>query len=265
MIFQAKKIINYLKYKIVRPHHKGHGVHSPFLFDFVTEVLCDKNKKDNQLKAIKSIRQSLLKNKETIFVEDKGAGSSKIMGAQRQISAIARHSSTSLKYGRLLYRIVSHYQPSTIIELGSCLGTGTLYLASGNEKSKVYTIEGSKTLHEMAQRSYKHAGLSNIYAHLGIFDDVLPSILKENRTFDLVYIDGNHTKEATFRYFHMLLPHVNSHSIIIFDDIRWSEEMEMAWFEICKHENVKLSVDLFNLGIVFCNEHIIKQHFELYY
>src|SRR6266542_565027 len=101
MIFQAKKIINYLKYKIVRPHRKGHGVHSPFLFDFVTEVLCAKNEKNNQLDGIKSIRQNLLKNKETIFVEDNGAGSSKIRGTQRQISAIARHSSTSPKYGRL--------------------------------------------------------------------------------------------------------------------------------------------------------------------
>ena len=89
--------------------------------------------------------------------------------------------------------------------------------------------------------------------------------MNEIGKFDLVFIDGNHKKEATLRYFNLLLPYVHSNSIVIFDDIRWSNEMEMAWCEIYSHKNIKLSIDLFNLGIVFFNEKLIKQHFEIYY
>src|SRR5690606_17020814 len=50
--------------------------------------------------------------------------------------------------------------------------------------------------------------------------------------FDLLYIDGNHQKEATLSYFEKLLPTVHNDSVMIFDDIHWSRDMEEAWEEI---------------------------------
>jgi hypothetical protein len=44
---------------------------------------------------------------------------------------------------------------------------------------------------------------------------------------------------------------VEDHSILVFDDIHWSEEMEQAWNEISGHKAVTLSIDLFFIGIVF--------------
>jgi hypothetical protein len=67
-------------------------------------------------------------------------------------------------------------------------------------------------------------------------------------------------------YFKLLLSKVNEQSILIFDDIYWSSEMEQAWDEIKKHEAVTLTIDLFNIGIVFFRkESKQKQHFTIRY
>lgn len=264
-IRKLKLLLHYVSYCIRRPHRKGHGIHSPFLFDFVGQVLGNRVGDRDHLKKIRQFRKNLLKTDECVQVEDFGAGSSVIAGNQRKLSQIVRISSSSAKYGRLLYHMAMHYKPEVIVELGSCLGLGTMYLASGNPCSRVYTIEGSAVLQRKASENYAQLGFTNIVSKLGKFDVVLPEILNETGKFDLAFVDGNHIKEATIRYFNQLLPYARSGSAIIFDDIRWSEDMENAWFEICRNENVKLSLDLFNLGIVFFNPKLIKQHFELFY
>ena len=140
-----------------------------------------------------------------------------------------------------------------------------MYLASAHKEAKVITIEGSEKLMQMAIQNFKKLNLTNIYPKHGIFDVVLPAILKENGKFDLAFVDGNHRKEAMLCYFNLLMPYVHEGSIIIFDDIRWSDEMFLGWQEIKNNENVILSIDLFHLGIVFFNKKFIKQHFELFY
>ena len=79
---------------------------------------------------------------------------------------------------------------------------------------------------------------------------------------DFAYIDGNHTKEATINYFNLLLPKCNENTVLIFDDINWSEGMREAWQHIKTHERVKLSIDLFFIGIVlFRKEQKQQEHF----
>jgi predicted O-methyltransferase YrrM len=260
-----KRIANYLSYSIRRPHRNGHGIHSPFLFDFISQVLRKNLSKNQAVRAIESIRKKLLNDHTTIEIEDFGAGSSRKLGNTRKISQITRISSTPPKYGRLLYSIVSYYKPDSIIELGCCLGIGTMYLSSANKNAKVFTIEGSETLMQKAIQNFDRIQLANVYPRLGIFDEALPALLKENSKFDLVFVDGNHRKDAMLKYFNLLLPYAHQDSIIIFDDIRWSDEMEQGWHEISSNEKVTLSLDLHHLGIVFFNEKLIKQHFELYF
>jgi len=65
-------------------------------------------------------------------------------------------------------------------------------------------------------------------------------------------------------YFNACLKKSHSESIFVFDDIHWSEGMEKAWKEICQNPKVRLSLDLFHLGIVFFREEQHeKEHFLL--
>jgi len=104
----------------------------------------------------------------------------------------------------------------------------------------------------------------NVKVVSGNFDDTLSGVLKSNSNIDLVYIDGNHQKEPTLNYFNQVLKYCNLNTCLIFDDIHWSSEMEEAWGEIKKDKRVKLTIDVFFLGIVFIKDEFkAKQNFTI--
>lgn len=259
--FQLAK--KYLHYYITASNGKGHGIHSPFVFDFIKNVLRDKKQYD-WYDIIESGRQKLLKQPARIEVEDFGAGSAILKTKQRVVGHIAASSLKPKKYAQLLSRIVRHYKPANMIELGTSFGITTSYLAAGNAGGKVYTIEGSSAIAEIAQKTFEGTGFKNIELSVGNFDEVLPGLLVKLHSVDLAFIDGNHRKEPTLNYFKQLLPHSNHSAILIFDDIHWSADMEAAWAEIKQHPSVTLTLDLFFIGLVFINPDFkIPQHFSI--
>lgn len=198
------------------------------------------------------------------MIEDFGAGSRVDSHKQRKVSAIAKAALKPKKFGQLLYRIVKYYQPKTILELGTSLGITTSYLASGNTYAKVITMEGAASVANVARKNFTSLDLKNIELVEGNFDITLPSVIQRKDVIDLAFIDGNHRKEPTLNYFNQLLSKTNEQSILIFDDIHWSEEMEEAWNEIKQHASVTLTIDLFFIGLVFFRkENKVKQHFEV--
>ena len=82
---------------------------------------------------------------------------------------------------------------------------------------------------------------------------------------DLVFIDANHKSEAVLRYFELCLNKINKDSILIFDDIYWSSDMEMAWQIIKNHSLVTSTIDIFEMGIVFFNSNLNKTHYKMRY
>lgn len=104
----------------------------------------------------------------------------------------------------------------------------------------------------------------NIKTINGNFNDEFPKLLSEIENLDLLYVDGNHSHEATLAYFKLALAKKNTQSIFIFDDINWSKDMQKAWKEICSNKEVRLSLDFFHFGIVFFRtEQKEKEHFIL--
>ena len=124
MYFSFQIAKKYLKYYINAHNGKGHGVHSPFVFDFITHVLNDRKEYDSY-KEIEPLRKQLLQNNSIIDVEDFGAGSAVIPFEKRKVSAIAKSSLKSKKFATLLYRIVKYYNPQNIMELGTSFGITT--------------------------------------------------------------------------------------------------------------------------------------------
>jgi predicted O-methyltransferase YrrM len=251
----------YLRYCFTASNGKGHGIHSPFVFNLVTKVLNDKTAyKDYQL--IEEERAKLLRNASVIEVEDFGAGSVKGFTRKRSIQQIASSSLKPKKYAQLLYRLVRYFDSKQVLELGTSLGITTSYLAVANDAAQVTTLEGSKAIAEVATSVFKELELQNINCVIGNFDDTLP--LVSNKTFEFIFIDGNHRKEPTLRYFHQLLQSVQPSTVMVFDDIHWSRDMEEAWEEIKQHPSVTLTVDLFFIGLVFFRkEQKEKEHFVI--
>lgn len=256
----AKK---YIDYYVTSQNGKGHGVHSPFVFDFIIHVLNDK-KKYECYQRIENLRKELLANNDTIEVEDFGAGSAVIPFKTRKIKDIAASSLKKKKYAQLLFRIAKYYECASIVELGTSFGITACYLASSGSSSKVTTFEGAENIALLAQKNFKHAGLQNIELVRGDFKNTLGPAIKAINNIDLVFIDGNHRKEATLLYFDTFLKRRSSTTILIFDDIHWSKGMEEAWELIKGNEDVTMTIDLFFIGLVFFNPDFkVKQHFSI--
>jgi hypothetical protein len=77
-------------------------------------------------------------------------------------------------------------------------------------------------------------------------------------------IDGHHAFQPTLDYADLIFEKANQGSVLLFDDIHWSKEMEAAWSDIQQHPSVTLTIDLFFIGLVFINPDFkVKQHFTI--
>lgn len=272
-----------------------YNVHSPFVFEFIQNVLED-DRTFYVFKETDILRGELLASKEAIEVEDFGAGSV-VDGLKktRKISSIAGSALSPAFQCQWFFRISELYKPLTIIELGTSLGVSTLHLAEGSPRTaKIFTLEGSPEIARLARRNFdwfydtfRKTGLKNndpsvlkfeAYAHnfstefeknkinivVGRFENTLPNVLKSIKTLDLAFLDGNHRRLPTLDYFEQCLEKAHDDTVLIFDDVHWSEEMEAAWDTIKAHPRVRLTIDLFWCGIVFFrNENREKEHFDL--
>jgi len=158
MYSSAQLAAKYLVYFLTASNGKGHGVHSPFVFDFITNVLND-NRHFYAYDDIENLRQKLYSNKTVLTIEDFGAGSSVSKSNQRKISDIARSALKPKKYSQLMFRMVDFYKVNTIVELGTSLGITTSYLASGNLLGTVYTFEGAAQVAQVARANFEELSL----------------------------------------------------------------------------------------------------------
>ena len=257
---QLKTALNYIHYRFTSK--TPHGIHSPFVYHLLTEVIRDK-KAYPCYKQIELLRSSLLLDTREVSITDLGAGSKSSKSSVRMVKALVRQAAKPARYAQLLFRLVNHFKPAVILELGTSLGISTLYLAAGNNKAQVLTIEGCPQIAALAKSNFTQAHQTHISLINGNFDAVLPTVIKEQQQLDFVFIDGNHRKQSTLDYFEKCLTRKTNTSVFVIDDIHWSAEMQQAWQQIKAHQEVTVSLDLFFMGIVFFRREQTKEHFVI--
>lgn len=237
-------------------------IHSPFMFSLMQHTFTDNIPDD--CKWIETERRSFKRNKAIIPPLDAGAGS-RVRKTALNVSDIAYRSLQPAKYARLLKRISDFLEFQYALELGTSLGITTAYLSTVRSMQSIDTVEGNPAISTLAGDMFVRHNINKINLHTGFFDDILPSLLRNRDTYDIVYIDGNHRYESTMRYVKQILPYSTSHSLIVLDDIHWSPEMQKAWDEIIQSKDFTLTIDIFKMGFLFLNPDLQKQHFILKY
>ncbi len=250
----------YLNYR--RRAKSLHGIHSPFVYNLSEKVLL-KNGAHKQWE-IEALRYSLLNDHSTIEINDLGAGSRTAVGNSRKVKEIAQYSSSPKVIAAMLQRLADYIGAERILELGANLGITTSYLAAAKSAKKVIAIEGDPL---MAMKANEHTNDLGLPATVicGSFEEALPKALNELGSVDLAYLDGNHRKEPTLRYFNEILPYTTNETAIAIGDIHWSAEMEDAWHTLMDHPSVGVTIDLFYVGLVFFRKDQAKEHFTLQY
>ena len=138
-----------------------HGVHSPFVFDFVMKCIYDKTNYP-EYEVLKNYRKSLLENKNTIEVTDFGAGSRIFKSNNREIAKIAQTAGISSKNAELLFRITHYFPPKNILEIGTSLGLATSALSSGNQNAEVISLEGCPQTLNQGQLQLQKFNFNNV-------------------------------------------------------------------------------------------------------
>ena len=256
--------LKYLDYHLFSRHSKGHGIHSPFVFDLVSRVFRNKIDPDVVL-MIENIRKKYLADRTIVKVLDLGSGSPVLRSDLRRISDIAKHSSVPPEYGVLLSNLASEFGKPAIIEFGTSLGLSTMYLASGSGESKVYTMEGCPVISSIAAVNFSNLGFDNITLMTGSFDDLLPEIKSKAGNPGLVFIDGNHRKAPVLKYFNEMAEISDNKTVIVIDDIHLSNEMEEAWKEIKRNETVSFTIDIYRMGLVFFRKGMCRVDYVIRY
>jgi len=240
----------FLKYKLFSSHRKGHGIHSPFVFNLITKIFRNKITSPVVLR-IEELRNKMLSDHRVIRVTDYGSGSQILRSNLREIYKLVKYSSIPAKYGRLLANLSAEFGRGEVIELGTSLGISASYLASISGETTIHTIEGCQETAKIAQDNFRTLKLDNIKLYKGTFDDML-SVLEDKKIHPgLVFIDGDHSKESVLRYFYRIVDMSDNETVIVLDDIHYSKEMGEAWAMIKQYEKVSLSIDIFRMGVIF--------------
>jgi predicted O-methyltransferase YrrM len=121
--------------------------------------------------------------------------------------------------GRFLSMLSKMKSPSTILEIGTYTGYGTLCLLEGlKEDGKIFTIDRNEELLKIQNKYFEESGKRDKIIQLtGNAIEILNDL---NEMYDLVFIDAD--KENYIEYFKQVSERLNKNGIIISDNVLWS-------------------------------------------
>lgn len=241
-------------------------IHSPFVFEIVTNVLHDKTEYPDYA-LLNEVKKRQSERVDTIETDDFGASAGKAGYTTKRLrkGKLVKQRTTKNAQLRLLYRLIKFMKPEVILELGTAAGISAGYMKKGHPAAKLITLEGCASLADFAYDTFKKLGHTDIEVISGNFDVTLDDVIAHEEKLDFVFFDGNHRKEPTIRYFESCLNKSTTQSVFVFDDIHWSAEMEEAWEIIKANQQVSVTIDLYWMGLVFFKKGITKQDFVIRY
>lgn len=234
---------------------------SPILKPLIQEVF--QNKRNYYaLDKLDTLRDHLKRDNSKVQHTDFGAGS-QYKTKDKTIASFVKSSASDKYKGEILFHLSRYFRPHRVLELGTNLGMGAAYLASANSFTHVKSLEGCPNLSAAARIILSSVGIKNVDVITGKFSSTLINTCRELESIDMVFIDGDHSYQSTVDNYKTIKSFLHSKSVVIFDDIYWSDGMKKAWEEVKKDKDVVLSIDVFTLGIIFFDKELHKGELKI--
>jgi predicted O-methyltransferase YrrM len=127
--------------------------------------------------------------------------------------------SISANQGKFLQVMMTLCNAKMVLELGTLGGYSTIWLARAlPEDGKIITLEVDKHSADVALKNISNAGLADkIDLKVGRALDILPNLIEENITFDMIFIDAD--KPPYTEYFEYALQLSRPGTLIICDNV----------------------------------------------
>jgi predicted O-methyltransferase YrrM len=247
------RLFKYIKYRIRAID--AHSLHSPFLYELYTKVL---NSADNEHHAaINALQKSIFRSQEWLTYEDPKTDQLR----HEQVGNWAKRVTSSAKFMAFLIRLINHLNVKTVLEAGTAAGVNALSM-SRSGASKIISLEGSETIAALAQKTIDQYNSHGIEIISGKVQHTFVKALNQHQP-ELIFLDADH-RSSTIRFYLDAINEMNAQpKCILIHDIYWSKDMHTAWESIVKNSSYNLTIDLFEVGLVFPNQPMQKQHFTI--
>lgn len=194
------RLLKYLQYHWVASNSKGHGVHSPFVYQFIRQ----------SLNGTSSLNE-LVNTSSTV---------------QNTLQSIEAASSVKLapKIKLLIARLLQSMNPLTV------------------------SITGDKN--QFGNDSSMHTNVKN----------------ESVESINFAFIGPGQDAATMLQGANKLIDRMHPNAWVILHQIHADADMETAWNTLKEHSNIRLSIDLFTIGILFCRTAQKEQeHFIIRY
>lgn len=231
-----------LLYRFLR-YRKGFGVHSPFAFSFITKVI-DERYGYYAYNDIELIRRQLVHRNCPMLKTD-----------------IKR------SHGELLFRIVNYFKPERLIQIGTSAGIGSLYMTAPSSRLNYLLLDSDDNNAEQTIWSLRkfNPKASSVSVIAGDYLKTLPAALSKMSAVDFLFFNSAKDKEKNMIYLDEAIKYVQSDTVFFIEGIRSNREMRQLWKNICLREDVSVTFDLYNVGVVFFNKKLHKQNYIVFF
>lgn len=251
MKFRIARKLSYLK---KARHRHGHGIHSPFLFHLITEVI--ENKKN--FSAYKVLRDQRDRLSHLIKYNSGGLEIQTLIDAiliSSRRKNIFKAVELPFRYGKLLLRLVNEFKPKTISCYGPSFGLNLLYLGLSDNSIPVNFFQSDHYLQQISEETLKDADVQNV--------NYCEKEDHPNEFTDFVFINMPFFPDEAEELISAQLASPIENNVMIVRGIHESERMELIWKKVIENKRVKISLDLFEIGIVLFQNNLQKEHFVL--
>ena len=131
----------------------------------------------------------------------------------------------SVTQGYFMQFIIKNNKIKKILEIGTFTGYSALTMALAiDDYGNITCLDKNKETSDIAINFFKKAKVDNkINLICDNANDVLSKLIKENNTFDLIFIDAD--KENYINYYEFAYNLISENGLIIIDNVLWKGEV----------------------------------------
>ncbi len=233
-------------------HRRGHGIHSPFLFNLITTVIENKRKVP-EYKIFRQLKIESMQVLEKYSDQSPNKTYPHIFSHFTKPQKLYKKIELPLRYGKVVFRLIREFKPSSVIHYGPCLGVNLAVMALADQLIPAYQKIGVQEYEKFTMETLKDSSISNIYF---LHENDLPAVHPE-----LIMINYPYAPQMTRKIVQNHLENNGLNDVMILRGIHESKEMETIWQELIVNKNVRVSLDLFEIGIALFRAGLQKENF----
>ncbi|MFA9370612.1 MAG: hypothetical protein ACERIH_02795 [Labilibaculum antarcticum] len=237
-------------YRLKAFRRKGFGVHSPFTFHLIVNVIEAKLSyyAFGQLFPYRKIIVNALKSKMELDDIDKDL----VKKYKEEIQIIK----SSEAHDRLLFRLMNFARPKRSAYFGDGVGLSIAYMAKLDSRNEVSCLGRGDVFREYSDDIFQNYMGINNYKSLDY-----NSILEKKPDFDFLVFSENTSEKILSDFVCNSERILAKNGMIVIQHPHRNDSIHRFWNQMKKAERISVSLDLFHMGILILREGMQKQDY----